>query len=127
MFGDTLGYALGTRVYKYVGKTQVDTEVEEIPDAARLLKANYPNPFYPLTTFEYEILESAHVHIAVYNVLGQLVTTLVDRQQSPGAHRATWNGKDQNGLQMGPGFYLYTLTTGDHVETRKMVMLDSPR
>ena len=126
-FGDTLAYALGSRVYKYVGKTQVSSDFDELPNAVQLLKPNYPNPFYPLTTFEYEILASEQVHISVHNLLGQLVTTLVDQTQSPGAHRAMWDGRDEHGARVGPGVYLYTLTAGNHVETRKMVLLDSDR
>jgi photosystem II stability/assembly factor-like uncharacterized protein len=126
MFGDTLGYAVGSRVYKYVGKTQVAGESSDMPQTRELLGQNYPNPFYPLTTFEYEVLQAGHVEITVFDLLGRPVRTLLDRRQSPGAHRATWDGTDGNGRRVAPGFYLYTLQTRDHVETRRMVVLDTP-
>jgi photosystem II stability/assembly factor-like uncharacterized protein len=126
MLGDTLGYAIGSRVYKYVGKTQVATEADELPEARELLGQNFPNPFYPLTTFEYETLESDRVEITVFDLLGRPIRKLVDREQSPGAHRATWDGTDGNGRRVAPGFYLYSLRTGGHVETRRMVLLDTP-
>ncbi len=126
MLGDTLGYALGSRVYKYLGTTQVNAETIEVPETQRLLGQNYPNPFYPLTTFEYEILQSEYVEIAVYDLLGRRVKLLVSQKQTAGAHRAMWDGSDETGRRVTPGFYLYSLHTGGHVETRKMVLLASP-
>jgi len=126
MFGDTLGYAVGDRVYKYTGKTQVQTETVEAPSTRNLLGQNFPNPFYPLTTFEYEVLEPAYVEIAVYDLLGRVVKTLVARNQTTGAQVAGWDGTDESGNTVSPGFYLYSLHVGDYVETRKMVLLGTP-
>lgn len=125
MFGDTLGYAVGNRVYRYEGKTQVASETFELPETKRLLGQNFPNPFYPLTTFEYEVDERAHVEIAVYDLLGRLVKILVSGDQSSGAQRASWDGTDESGGKVSPGLYVYSLHAGDHVETRKMMLLGS--
>ncbi len=124
-FGDTLAYALGNRVYKYVGSTQVSSEDETLPEARNLLRPNYPNPFYPLTTFEYEVREQADVDITVYDVLGRPVKNLVNRMHDAGAHRTMWDGTDEAGRHVAPGFYLYTLHSGSYVETRRMVYLGS--
>lgn len=123
MFGDTLAYAVGERVYKYTHQTPVSASLDPMPTIRSLLRPNYPNPFYPLTTFEYEILESSHVEIVVRDLLGRHVKTLVSRRQSAGAHRAIWTGTTENGELAAAGVYLYTLRTSEHSETRRMVYL----
>lgn len=126
-FGDTLGYAVGTRVYKYVGKTDVQSETVEVPASARLIGQNYPNPFYPSTTFEYEVLQPSYVEIGVYDLLGRAVKLLVARRQTAGAYRAMWDGTDETGDRAAPGVYLYSLRVGGTVESRKMVLVDTRR
>ena len=69
------------------------------------LKQNYPNPFNPSTTIRYGIKTSGIVTIKVYNVAGQLVTTLVDevKKAKEGGHVAIWNGTNNNGAQVSSG------------------------
>lgn len=89
------------------------------------LEQNYPNPFNPSTTIRYGIETSGRVTIKVYNVAGQLVTTLVDELQNPkeGGHVAIWGGMNDNGVQVSSGVYYYRLTTPGFTDTKKMVLL----
>jgi hypothetical protein len=87
------------------------------------LSQNYPNPFNPITTIQYWLPEHGHVTIEVYNILGQRLRTLVDCEESAGAHTLTWDGTDAGGTQVATGVYLYRFKAGDHVETRKMLLL----
>ncbi len=84
---------------------------------------NYPNPFNPETTVEYSLPERSHVIVEVFNVLGQRVIDLVDREMSAGNHRIMWNGRDASGHEVASGVYLYRLRSEEHVETRKMLHL----
>lgn len=87
------------------------------------LSQNYPNPFNPVTTIEYSLPERSQVVIEVYNVLGQKVQTLVDREESAGSYTVTWDGTNVSGQPVTTGIYLYRFQAGDHSETKKMVLL----
>ncbi|MCX6833851.1 MAG: T9SS type A sorting domain-containing protein [candidate division Zixibacteria bacterium] len=87
------------------------------------LHANYPNPFNPTTTIRYDLPEQADVRIAVYNVVGQVVRTLVNRPVSAGQYETVWDGRDDSGRQVSSGVYLYRMTAGDFTQSRKMLLL----
>jgi len=102
----------------------VDDEVAKpVPPDAFLLAQNYPNPFNPVTVIRYDLSVKARVRIKIFNVLGQRVATLVDREQSAGSYTTTWNGLTQTGRAAPAGVYLYRLEAGDRVETKKMLLL----
>ncbi|KAA3630979.1 MAG: T9SS C-terminal target domain-containing protein [Calditrichaeota bacterium] len=87
------------------------------------LSQNYPNPFNPVTTIEYSLPRRSHVMIEIYNVLGQKVRTLVNREESAGLYTITWNGKDSGGEAVSTGMYFYRFQADDHIETKKMLLL----
>jgi C1A family cysteine protease len=87
------------------------------------LSQNYPNPFNPETAIRYSLTQAGTVRLAVYNVLGQEVITLVSRQQPAGEHEVIWNGTDLNGRPVSSGLYFYRLEIGDFAQTKKMVLL----
>jgi hypothetical protein len=87
------------------------------------LGQNYPNPFNPETHISYSIPSSAHVHVAVYNTLGQLVRTLVDQHRDAGRHATMWDGRGENGMAQSTGVYLYRIRVGNDVFSRKMLYL----
>jgi hypothetical protein len=69
------------------------------------LNQNYPNPFNPSTTISYSVPKSQFVVLNVYNLLGQLVTTLVNQQQNAGNYSVTFNAN-----KLASGVYVYSLT-----------------
>jgi len=87
------------------------------------LNQNYPNPFNPTTTIDYSIPERSHVNIDVYNVLGQKIRTMVDREESAGSYTITWDGTNSDGSAVATGIYLYRFQAGDYVETKKMLLM----
>jgi hypothetical protein len=94
----------------------------EIP-ATYLLEQNQPNPFNPETIIRYGLPVNAQVHIRVYNVMGQLVKTLVNENQPAGQHQVIWNGTNENGERVASGVYLYRFETPDYQKTVKMTLL----
>ena len=82
------------------------------------LSQNYPNPFNPSTTIRYALPERSHVTLTVFNTLGQQVVTLVGGEVEAGYHEVTFDASE-----FASGVYLYRLTTGDYVQTRKVVVL----
>ncbi len=94
-----------------------------LPRRTTLLQ-NYPNPFNPSTVIPYQLSTQAHVRLEVFNVLGQLVATLVDQEVSAGVYTAIWRGTDGAGRAVAAGLYFYRLRGGDLSETRRMVLVD---
>jgi hypothetical protein len=82
------------------------------------LKGNYPNPFNATTKIEFALPVSSDVRLDVYNLRGQLVETLVDRNMEPGEHSITWDASSYSS-----GVYFYKLTAGGDVSTGRMTLL----
>ncbi|MBU1707886.1 T9SS type A sorting domain-containing protein, partial [bacterium] len=82
------------------------------------LHQNYPNPFNPSTEIVYDVLDLTHVTLKVYNVMGQEVATLVNRETTTGRYAVTF---DASGLTS--GLYFYTVTMGDFTATKKMLLV----
>jgi len=98
--------------------TGVKTISETIPDNFILMQ-NYPNPFNPSTTIRFDLAKTARVSLKVYNVLGQLVATLLDEVKQPGSYKISFNA-----ATLGSGVYFYRLLTdAGFAETRKMLLL----
>lgn len=93
-----------------------------LPDVYSLSQ-NYPNPFNPSTTIKFQLKTRSHVSIDIYNILGRKVNTIVNGTYEAGEYQTTWNGMDRNRKKVSSGIYLYKLTAGDFVETKKMVLL----
>jgi len=91
------------------------------------LHQNYPNPFNPNTTISYDIpdfiKENVHVKLGIYNLLGQLVITLIDEEKSAGRYTVIWNGKDENGIKVSSGIYLFKIKSGDFQAVKKMILM----
>jgi predicted outer membrane repeat protein len=90
------------------------------------LAPNVPNPFNPATEIGYSIpagSEASRVTLTVYNALGQRIRTLVDAEQSAGAHAAVWDGMDEGGHSAASGVYFYRITWNGRSETKRMVLL----
>jgi hypothetical protein len=87
------------------------------------LSQNVPNPFNPTTVVEYALPKDAQVNIAVYNVLGQHVKTLMNDMQRAGRQTVTWDGTDNSGSSVASGVYFYKIRAGDFSDTKKMVLL----
>jgi Peptidase family C25/Secretion system C-terminal sorting domain len=102
---------------KYDTTVGVEEIVEEIPQSF-LLYQNYPNPFNPSTTIKFALPVDSRVKINVYNTVGQLFETLVDKEMESGYHEVNFNA-----ARLASGFYLYQLQAGEFVSVRKMILL----
>ena len=98
----------------------IDIELESdqnIPSAFKLSQ-NFPNPFNPVTVIKYALPAPSEVLLAIYNLTGEEVARLVNKNQQEGYHKVTWNASS-----FASGIYFYRLQAGDFVQTRKMVLL----
>jgi len=94
----------------------------ERPKAFKLAQ-NYPNPFNPMTLIEFQLPEQCQVRIAIYNMLGQEVRSLVDDVKPAGYHSVIWDGRDNAGAIVSSGIYYYRMITSSYNEVKKMVLL----
>lgn len=103
--------------------TAIEQISAEVPESFELMQ-NFPNPFNPQTNISYALPNAATVSLVVYNVLGQEIARLVDRQsQTAGVYNVTWNGQDQAGRSVPSGVYFYQLLSGGTQQTKKMTMV----
>lgn len=91
---------------------------ESVIPASFLVHQNYPNPFNPTTDIRYEIPRASHVTVKVYNLLGQLIATLVDGFQDAGGYRVSFGS-----VHLPSGVYFYRVTAGDYVAIKKMLLV----
>ena len=84
---------------------------------------NYPNPFNPTTTISYYLPGSDHVRVTVFNALGQEIRTLVNGKQSRGQQTIQWDGKDNHGVSVSSGVYIYRVQAGSEVKSGKMMFI----
>jgi hypothetical protein len=96
--------------------------VESTPTEFALLQ-NFPNPFNPETTIKYNVAKGGNVSLRIYNVVGQVVKTLVAEQQSAGRYTVRWNGTDDRGVSVSSGIYFYQITSGSDFQDVKKLML----
>ena len=87
------------------------------------LNQNYPNPFNPSTEIRFSIPVNNKVELRIFNVLGQLVKTLVNDTYSPGEHIVRWDGTNDSGSKVTSGVYIYQLKSGNLLQNKKMVMV----
>jgi glucose/arabinose dehydrogenase len=93
------------------------------PNAFALMQ-NYPNPFNPSTDIEFSTQGSGTVTLAVYDLLGRHVRTLVNGVVPAGTHSVRWDGRDSQGKPVGSGVYFYRLETGSNfIAVRKMIFM----
>ena len=89
-----------------------------------VLEQNHPNPFNSTTAIRYQLPRECQVTIAIYNMLGQNIRTLVRNQwHQAGFHVVSWDGKNDVGQEVGTGVYWYQLRAGDFVGSKKLVVL----
>lgn len=92
--------------------------------AKHALHAGRPNPFRAGTTIVFDLPRAESARLAVYDVRGRLVVTLLDDRVAPGFHRREWNGLGRDGRRLSSGVYFVRLETESFAATRKVVLLE---
>ncbi len=105
------------------GGTDVEYEYEPNLPSGYALSQNYPNPFNMSTTVEFSLPRHSEVDLAIYNILGERVRTLIAEDLPVGTYRVPWDGTDHAGRTVASGVYLYELTAGEISFSKKMVVL----
>ncbi len=103
------------------------TKVEERGDGAVVketrLYANYPNPFNPTTSIQFDIAKMGHVRMDIYNINGRLVKKLIDRDMPAGQYSVVWDGINEDGQKLASGIYFYRLSAKDYYNIKRAVLI----
>jgi len=97
------------------GSTEIPTEFS--------LSQNYPNPFNPTTTIQYSLPKACHVTLQIFNLRGELVSTLVNEFQSASQHNVNWQGIDNKGQKVAAGFYIYQIKAENFTQSLRLLLL----
>lgn len=83
-----------------------------------LLEQNYPNPFNPITKIQFKLPKESYINLSVFNMLGQLVTTIYSGKLDAGTHFVEFDGSE-----LPSGIYFYRLESDNFVQTKKMTLM----
>ncbi len=112
--GDSWNYAESkTIIVNSIAGVNEDIQLKEYS-----LSQNYPNPFNPSTKISFKISEAGLVKLAIYNLLGNEVKTIIDEYKSAGSYTYLLNTEN-----LPSGVYLYKLISDNFIETKKMLLL----
>ncbi len=103
-------------LHVYSTVTAVESDKEIVKDYS--LSQNYPNPFNPSTRINFNLPKSGMTRLVIYNILGQKVATLINQNLNAGQHSVVFNADN-----LPSGIYLYTLSSGNFMVTKKMILL----
>ncbi len=84
---------------------------------------NYPNPFKTQTTIEFFLNSNSKVKLSIYNINGQIITTLINKYLAKGIHKIIWDGNDNSGKNVSEGIYFYKLQSQNFIEANKMILI----
>ena len=108
--------------------TDIYNAKHEIISNSYNLQQNYPNPFNPQTVISYSIPLKSKVTLKIYDLLGNVIVTLVNKEQDNGNYKIDFSAKGGsayggNAYSLASGIYFYKLQAGEFVETKKMILL----
>ena len=123
-FGDTTGEDGGYSIYIAISSPDSVKGALGTSDHFQLFQ-NFPNPFNPVTIIPYTLTEPGYVDLSIYTALGHRIITLVEEYQAEGEYSAMWDGRNEQGISVASGIYLYRLQLGDRKVVGKMILADS--
>jgi len=106
------------KIISYDPAVVTDVEEEQNMITEYKLYQNYPNPFNPSTTITFSLPQNSKVSLKVYDILGNLITTLLNDEKAEGFHKIKFNSAN-----LSSGIYFYKLEAGNYMKTEKMIIL----
>ncbi len=114
---------------KTVGSAQAESEGLTAGDEGPALPAvfalgqNYPNPFNPTTTISFTLPESGKIKLTIYNMMGKRIKTLYHGQATAGRHQVVWNAKNEQGVKVASGVYIYKLEANNFQAMKRLILM----
>ena len=110
-------------IYKKTWNTLDVDEQRSQSNIDYTLHNNYPNPFNSSTEIPYSMLNEDYISLKIYDLSGGIIKALVNDYKSVGNHVANWHGKNQKGISVSAGVYIYSIETGESRHAKKMILL----
>jgi hypothetical protein len=117
-------------LYKVYSDGRIAGDVNEVPESSNraepgsfILKSAYPNPFNPIVNIPFTLPMKVSVKISVYNILGEHVTTLLNKPMEAGIHHVTWDADKTSAKAVSSGIYFVQMQAGTYIETRKVLLI----
>jgi Secretion system C-terminal sorting domain len=101
---------------KMIGKITGDVQYQ-IPTTYELSQ-NFPNPFNPSTTINYQLPQTGHVTLKIYDILGKEIATVINEQKNPGKYAVHFDAS-----RLASGVYIYQIRVNDYLSSKKMMLL----
>jgi len=111
-----------TVLVDFILEAEVSTDNNELPAIVTGL-GNHPNPFNPQTSISFQLNSNNWTTLEIYNLMGQKINTLIERDLTSGEHNILWEGKDMDSKPVPSGIYFYKLQVGEHSFTNKMILM----
>ncbi len=105
------------------GTTNISNNKDVILPSTFKLYSNYPNPFNPVTNIKYDLPSASHIQLAIFDLSGKKIKTLINDTQNAGYHSVTWNGIDRHGNSVASGIYIYKIMTEEFTESKKCMLI----
>jgi hypothetical protein len=105
-------------LYTWIGDQFVDVEDQSVLPTRYELSQNYPNPFNPTTVISYSVMNKGNVSLKVFNILGQEVASLVNKEHAPGVYQVNFDAST-----LSTGMYIYQIQAGSFVTSKKMLLI----
>lgn len=119
--GHTSFKSMGSAVYNLSAGSGT-TNVNPLAANKNSLGKNFPNPFSQRTTFEFSLSRKTNVTLAVYDLSGEMIKVLANKEFDKGIHQIPWNRLNDKGMKVPEGVYIYKLKTNQFEKMRKMVI-----
>ncbi len=87
------------------------------------LGRNFPNPFNSSTEISFSVQNKSFIHLSVYDITGNKIIDLVQKNYQPGQHKVRWNGLNQNGNEVSSGMYIYTMISNQNKSSLPMILI----
>ena len=118
----SVGPALSSLQYAEISPSSINDDPNVIHSSITLFQ-NYPNPFNPETTISFSIKHNSKIELAIFNIKGEKVKTLINEFMQSGNHSIFWNGIDNDGNKVSSGLYFYILSVNGRTEDVKKCLL----
>jgi hypothetical protein len=116
---------MNEEIKRYVGAAGTVMDIDKLSQYPQSfnLSQNYPNPFNPSTSIDYDVENGGQVELAIYDLTGKQIRTLVSDFQSVGRKVVQWNGTNDVGIEVSSGIYFYQIQVNGYSEMKKMMFL----
>ena len=116
-------WIIGSGGVSLYNSQEVSLTWDQVNEVQNQFFQNFPNPFNSSTIIKYSLARTSGVQIKIFDMLGREVKTLIDKTENEGNHFVYWDGRNNSGYGISSGVYIYTLSTDEKVQSKKLILV----